>query len=236
MKIVVGLADSGIAPELEHRLLEAQRFEVRDGKVVQMHALPDTLGHGTALSKIINQYCPEAYFVLAQVIDSRGVCSLPQLRASIPWLESRSQIINLSLGLSRQDSQLELICQKARESGRVLIASSPAIGNPVYPASFDTVYAVTGDINCHPGHFNKPIIQRKVNAQANLSGCCFRSKEDQEKGKGGSSFATAHFSGWVAKAMSQGINEKQWRALLPKQKSAHPLNLLNALELLGSDK
>jgi len=233
MKIVVGLADSGIAPELEHRLLAAQRFEARDGEVIQAPILPDMLGHGTTLSRIISEYCPEAYFVLAQVIDSRGVCSLPQLNASIPWLGSRSQIINLSLGLSRQDSQLELTCRKARELGRILIASSPAIGDAVYPASFDTVYAVTGDINCRPGHFNKPDIHRRSSAQANLSGCCFQSKEDQAKGKGGSSFASAHFSGWVAKAMSLGIDEKRWHALLPKQKSAQPVDLMTMLESLA---
>jgi len=233
MKIVVGLADSGIAPELEHRLLAGQRFEVRDGKVIQAAVMPDTLGHGTALSRIISEYCPEAYFVLAQVIDSRGVCSLQQLNASIPWLESQSQIINLSLGLSRQDRQLELTCRKAREQGRILVASSPAVGNAVYPANFDTVYAVTGDINCRPGYFNKPNIRRRPSAQANISGCCFQSMEDQVEGRGGSSFASAHFSGWIAKAMSQGIDEKQWRALLPMQNSAQPVDLLNILESLA---
>lgn len=231
MKVVVGLADSGIAPELQHRLLAAERFD-NNGSISRAPIEPDTLGHGTALSRIINQYCPDAYFVLAQIINPQGISSLPQLNASIPWLSEQAQVINFSLGLSKRDLQLEYLCQQARESGRILIASSPAIGAAVYPANFDTVYAVTGNINCPPEYFSNSRTQKHSSAQANLSACCFQSEEDQEKGIGGSSYAAAHFSGWIAKALSLGIKENKWRALLPNKNNAQPINLVNALQPL----
>jgi hypothetical protein len=233
--VIVGLADSGIAPELEGRVIHAKRFKQEGDRIVCSEAQADTLGHGTALSRIIAQQCPEAEFVLAQIISPKGASSLQQLSACIPWLAEHAQLINLSLGLRRRDSTLESVCQQAHDNNCVLVASAPAMGEPVYPAAFASVLSITGDINCRAGEFTSKNPSANTQEQTLFGACCFQSKLDQSKGEGGASFAAAHFSGWLARAMTLGLNEQQWRSLLLKTNKAHPISLMGALDQFRSE-
>jgi subtilisin family serine protease len=239
MKVIIGLADSGIAPELAPRVISAQRFVTQGGVVNSTHAVPDPLGHGTALSRIIARYCPDAYFVLAQVFDDRGKTSVAVLETAINWLSAPADIINLSLGLAVEKPSLALACRQAADWGTVLIASSPARGGPVYPAHNDAVWSVTGNIQCDYGFFSRPGLTATDGGvkPPTIAACCYQHKEDQALGKGGASFAAAHFSGWLGKALSLGLTAPQWQALLPPLSPptsqsgvlGQPQNLLAAL-------
>lgn len=230
MSVVIGIADSGIAQELMPRVIHAKKFVLDNGAIQQKTIDHDSIGHGTEISRIIARYCPDVYFVLAQVINPGGRSSMPLLTNCIPWLAQHSDIINLSLGTASQSALLEQVCETAQSNGCRIVASAPAVcKKPIYPAGFKSVTAVTGDIRCRPGEFSLPPVRSHTALTANFAACCYPSKADQTRGKGGSSYAAAHFTGWLAKARSARLSESEWYKEMLKMEDSSPINLLEIL-------
>ncbi|MNP55255.1 hypothetical protein D3C76_1498830 [compost metagenome] len=60
----------------------------------------------------------------------------------------------MSLGLRNDRPVLREACVVAQTAGVLLCASSPAQGEPVYPASYPGVIRITGDARCAPGQWS----------------------------------------------------------------------------------
>ncbi len=58
------------------------------------------------------------------------------------------RLVNMSFGLRIDRQELRHACAMAEEAGVIMIASSPARGEPVYPASYAKVIRATGDARC----------------------------------------------------------------------------------------
>ena len=58
------------------------------------------------------------------------------------------------LGLRNDRPVLRETCVLAQTAGILLCASSPAQGEPVYPASYPGVIRITGDARCAPGQWS----------------------------------------------------------------------------------
>ncbi|MEZ5932104.1 MAG: S8 family serine peptidase [Alphaproteobacteria bacterium] len=188
--IRVGLLDSGVGLDAEAagRVAATRSFT---GET----PLPDRRSHGTRLAMIILHHAPEAELVDAQVFGARMTASPEQVAAALDWLTVQSvDIVNLSFGLRQDRPVLRAAVERTLGAGVRVIAALPARGGPVYPGAYPGVVGVTGDARCVLGEIS------------DLGGrpATFGASPATLEGKpGGASFATAHITGMLAKAMAE---------------------------------
>lgn len=155
IELAVGLIDSGFAPEQAERVSLSRRFWLEGGELLEGDALPDVLGHGRAVLKTLEEQCGPIRLCVAQVFGDRWQTSPLQIAAALHWLiEQDVALINMSLGLRTDRPVLREACVLAQASGLILCASSPAQGEPVYPAAYPGVIRITGDARCAPGQWS----------------------------------------------------------------------------------
>jgi len=120
----------------------------------------DDYWHGTHCAGIIAAedngigilgVAPEVDLYALKVLNSEGSGSLSSLIAAIDWaIDNDIQIISMSLGTDSSSSSLEAACNRAYDSGILLVAAAGNDGNYDgtgdsidYPANYDSVIAVT---------------------------------------------------------------------------------------------
>lgn len=218
--IRVGLIDSGVAEHIP--VVASCGFSLDKGDgcsegVAEQLAQPDKHGHGTAVADIIQTLAPESELLSAQVLSTSGMTSALQVAAAIYWLlEQEVDVINLSLGWRHRSELLAQACAFALASGTLLVASTPAQGEPVYPAAFSGVIRATGDARCD--HHQWVWLN---NAQADLGACV---QPITAAGRGaGASMGCAHISAFVAAELA---NNPHWRALSLAERKTRVLQRL----------
>ena len=195
----VGIIDSGLQREYWPRLQAGRAFVMGQQGVLGQALEDDHLGHGSVVTRILLAQAPTAELVVAQVFGQRAATTAAQLTAALLWLlEQRVELINCSLGLHADRPALRDACEQAASRGVILCASSPAMGQPVYPASYPGVVAVTGDARCQPGEWSW--LQGDM---AEFGAAVGRGSE------GGASMACARFSGLLASFWS---TRPDWKA------------------------
>jgi len=150
----------------------------------------DRLGHGTAVAGVLRQWVPGMELLNAQVFENQLTCNSRQVAAALDWLLAEDvRLINLSFGLLRDCPELAGACARALERGIILVAASPARGEPVFPASYPGVIRATGDARCAPGE-----LSHLDSTQADF-GACVRIGSS---GPAGASIGCAHVTAAVA--------------------------------------
>ncbi len=154
--ITFGLLDSGLSENLAARAALARRFHLDDsGDVVIGPPEADSLGHGTALAGLVLDRVPSIRLMSAQVFDRRGIAAPAVIAAGLDWLVSEAvQVVNMSFGLMQDRRVLSAACRRAVEAGVLVVASVPAMGPVVYPASYAGIVRVTGDARCGDGEIS----------------------------------------------------------------------------------
>ncbi|MCO7574004.1 S8 family serine peptidase [Pseudomonas chlororaphis] len=184
----IGVIDSGHAAH--HQVAAGRRFFLQAEGVGEGPLQEDALGHGSAVLQAISQRAPTARLYVAQVFDRRGVTSAAQVSAALYWLlEQQVRLINLSLGLRQDRELLRQACAVAEARGVLLCASSPAQGEPVFPASYPGVWRVTGDARCSVQQWSW-----LDTAQADFAACV----RGSSPGQSGASLGCAALSGHIA--------------------------------------
>jgi hypothetical protein len=152
----VGLIDSGVAADNPGRVSASRAFRAgADDAVGAAEASPDQLGHGTALAQILLAAEPGCVLLNAQVFSDRLSCGAAQVAAALDWLvQQGARLVNMSFGLREDRAVLRSACERAQAAGVVLVAASPARGEPVFPASYAGVIRATGDARCTPGQIS----------------------------------------------------------------------------------
>ncbi|MBT8764976.1 subtilisin-like serine protease QhpE [Metapseudomonas boanensis] len=151
----VGIIDSGYAPSQANQVLAARRFWLSEDGLADGEALPDALGHGSAILDTLTRQAGPLELYVAQVFGDRWQTSPLQIAGALHWLiEQDVALVNLSLGLRNDRPVLREACALAQVAGILLCASSPAQGEPVYPASYPGVIRVTGDARCAAGQWS----------------------------------------------------------------------------------
>ncbi|MDH3593923.1 MAG: S8 family serine peptidase [Rhodospirillales bacterium] len=194
--VLVGLLDSGVAPDLAPAVEDARSFTLGEaGRVTAGPVEPDRLGHGSTLAWIIAGAAPEARLLDAQVFLASHATSPAVVAAGLDWLAGRgARIVNMSFGLRHDREVLRRACDSAREAGVILLASAPARGAMVYPAGYQGVVKVSGDARCAPGE-----ISTLGGAQADFGAHPRPLAGAPGAGQsGGASFAVAHLCGHLA--------------------------------------
>lgn len=199
MPLSVGIVDSGAAPSLRLGLLAETRLLLRtDGSIDRAAAGDDALGHGAQIARIILDLAPAVSLVCAQAFSDRCVADARLVAQGIHWcLEQGVRIINLSLGLHSDIEVLRRACGRAAASGIVLVAASPARGNPVYPAAYAEVVAVSGDARCEGSNYSVIEPGRLIGASTTAA---------DGKSHGGASYAAARITGIAARFFSARPN------------------------------
>lgn len=152
--VSIGLVDSGyghpqISPVDRDRICSEAGFIWQDDQVQQVASCSDNLGHGSALIRVIADQAPRARFAVAQIFRERLTTTPAQVAAAIDWLVTQKvAVINLSLGLRNDRDALRDACERALAAGVIICASTPARGEPVYPAAYPGVFRMTGDARC----------------------------------------------------------------------------------------
>ena len=154
-EISIGIIDSGFAPEQGGRVALARRFWLEGGTLQEGDVQPDALGHGSVVLDTLTRESGPIRLCVAQVFGERWQTSPLQIAAALHWLiEQDVALVNMSLGLRNDRPVLRETCVLAQTAGILLCASSPAQGEPVYPASYPGVIRITGDARCAPGQWS----------------------------------------------------------------------------------
>ncbi|WP_239688990.1 subtilisin-like serine protease QhpE, partial [Pseudomonas citronellolis] len=142
-EVRVGVVDSGHALEQAGCVVAGQRFCLADEGVERLPLAADVLGHGSAVIQAVLARAPQARFSVAQVFDGRGVTSPLQIAAALQWLGGQGvRVINLSLGVRQDRPLLREAVAELVGAGVLVCASSPARGEPVFPAAYPGVVRV----------------------------------------------------------------------------------------------
>ncbi|UTW13456.1 subtilisin-like serine protease QhpE [Marinobacterium rhizophilum] len=189
----VGIVDSGCGDAQLERVDASAGFVIEQQQLWQSEAVPDRLGHGSMVLDIIQALAPASRVVVAQVFHERLSTSAHQVAAAIDWLlEQQVAVINLSLGLRQDRPVLHEACRRALSAGVLLCASSPARGDPVFPAAYPGVFRMTGDARCGRGDISH------LGTEFADFGAHVRPL-DGRLGASGASMGCAHLSGHLAR-------------------------------------
>lgn len=196
----IGIVDSGFATHQQAWIFTSQRFVLTSVGVSRQACIADPTGHGSAILDVIHSHQHHSRFAIAQVFDERGRTSVKQVVAAIDWLiEQPVELINLSLGLRHHNEELQAACQRAKNKGILLMASSPAMGEPVYPAAYPEVISITGDGRCKKPDQYTHLTQGNAKFGAYVQGPAPHA---------GASMACAHFVGIWARNTLEPLSKE----------------------------
>lgn len=194
--LLVGLIDSGVSAALAPACCESRGFVLNTSSaVVETEVQEDRLGHGAALGEILLTAGTGIELLNAQVFTDRLSCSAAQVAAALDWMVRQNvRLVNMSFGLRGDREILRRACANALDAGVVLVASSPARGEPVYPASYPGVIRATGDARCAVDE-----ISMLDTAQADF-GAHVRCRQ---VGMAGASVGCAHLSAYATRLLAE---------------------------------
>ena len=206
----VGVIDSGISPGCPVQVDAVRRFIDDGSRVVDVDAIDDTNGHGSAVAVIVTSAAQPCRLSVAQALDSRGRSTPAIVAAAIHWGIARGvQLLHLSLGLAEDRRALADAVQAAAAAGVLVVASAPARGRKLYPASYNDVLAVTGDARCAPDE-----VSDLDDHDAEFGGCVGYCSELNGQRLGGASIGAAYVSRFLLSHAPPGTPLPQARALL----------------------
>jgi len=198
--VVIGLVDSGIAPNIRPRAAQSFRFD--GARVTRGAAGQDRLGHATRMTALLQDALPDVGLVVAQVFFASLATTPEAVAAAIEWLAgTRVDLIHLSLGTPDDRPAIHDACRIAHEAGCLIVASAPTRGPVVFPAACGRVIRVCGDARCGPhdiSHFGTDRIDFGACPQG-LAGM------QSELRAGGSSCAAARVTGRMARILAEGV-------------------------------
>jgi hypothetical protein len=216
----IAVIDSGVHPGHDHinpAGLAPGVTILQDGAIeADEDATLDRLGHGTAVTAVIQELARDATCLPVRVFRESLRASAAALLAAIDWsIAQQVDIVNLSLGTinaAHRDIFAEA-AGRAAEAGIVMVAARTANEMPCYPGMLDDVLGTELDWDCpssfyrveqgegaqffHASGYPRPI--PGVPLQRNLYGI---------------SFAVARMAGFAALACEQlGKGEPQGKRL-----------------------
>jgi len=195
-QITVGVVDSGFSREQLSIIKCSSAFVIESDRLVQTEAEYDQLQHGTETIRCITTTAPNIHLVVAQVFSDRFTTTPSQVAAAIHWLlEQQVDLINLSLGLRANRPGLQAASATAHDEGIPVCASTPARGDPVYPAAYPGVLRMTGDARCTRDEWSCLATQ-----YADFGGHV-RSPDNRVAG---ASIGTGYMSGHIASYLADG--------------------------------
>lgn len=216
--VLVGLPDSGASDDLASFIADQRTFTLDPfgNSASASRDMGDSLGHGSALARVIVAASPQSKLLIARIFQDRLVTQPLVVAAALDWLrEVGARLVNLSFGLRQDRDVLRASTARALEAGMLLFAAAPARGPPIFPGAYPGVIRVSGDARCSPEE-----ISVLGGAQADFGAHPGPSQGFSGAGTaGGASFAVAHLTGIVAAHLAERPNADRaqvWRFVAAK--------------------
>ena len=132
--------------------LDSASFTSASGRIECGPPGADPTGQGSLIAQLLSSGGQPPELLLAQVFRSATPTSAAAVAAAIDWAVLRgANLVHLSLGLGDDRAILKSSISRALAAKILVVASTPARGKPVYPASYEGVVRATGDARCAPG-------------------------------------------------------------------------------------
>jgi subtilisin family serine protease len=176
----------------------------RDGWIEYHDDLRDRLGHGTAVTAVLKYLIPDASIFAVKIFDEKLVTYPSVLAEAIYWcMEEKMDIVNLSLGIARDDEKVREACQAAFEAGIILVSAYDEANQLYWPAKYETVLGVcAGEGSRTQWQFVNKKFFRACGYPRELP------SNAQLYNMHGHSFAAAHFSASVARLLKE---HQEWQ-------------------------
>ncbi|MDC0657905.1 hypothetical protein N6L27_07865 [Leisingera sp. SS27] len=152
--------------------------------------------HARHMAVAIRANAPDAQISGFSIFSGRLATSLSTVTEALHRAaESEAEIVHCSFGLGEASPLLAEAVAAVLAAGKMLAASAPARGAPVYPAGLEGVFSVQGDARCGAGQWSL------LNLPSARYGACPGSPSSPVRG---ASLAAAHFTGLLARASMNG--------------------------------
>ncbi len=156
--------------------------------------------HASHMAAAIRSNAPEARLLNLAIFPGRLATSLATVAKALHRAaESEAAVIHCSFGHTDASPLLTDAVAAVLQAGKLLVASAPARGAPVFPAACSGVLSVQGDARCTPGQWSR------LDQPGAHFGACPGGPDMPVRG---ASLAAAHFTGLLARArMNGGVKE-----------------------------
>ncbi|MFY0312169.1 hypothetical protein ACFMBG_19995 [Leisingera sp. D0M16] len=152
--------------------------------------------HASHMAAAIRANAPEARILGLSIFPGRLATSLAIVAEALcRAAASEAEIVHCSFGHGEASPLLAEAVAAVLAEGKLLVASAPARGAPVYPAGCEGVLSVQGDARCAPGQWSL------LDLPGARFGACPGGPGAPVRG---ASLAAAHFTGLLARACSGG--------------------------------
>lgn len=146
-KIKIGVIDSGFDIEgckIKNKIIKKYNF--KNEKINIDSNIQDDHGHGTGVTKIIDDVCDNIEFVIFKVLNEKCQGGDWQLISALKLaIIEEVDILNISLGTTNKKEEVILgeLCDLAKKSGIIIVTTCPNDENNMsLPYSFESVIKV----------------------------------------------------------------------------------------------
>ena len=198
----IAIIDSSISRKSV--LIERQKISeycVMNGRIVGNEKINTDCTHGTHVLNNILYECSDMEVISVEILDQNNKGkALDLLKALDFCIEEKVSFINISLGISTANTAyihaLKTVCEKAVESGIVIIAARENSGTKSYPASFSNVISVSSNHNNGTEGY--------ISYDENQNDICFCSSDIMSKGNNNFEILTgnSYLCGYVTGVIS----------------------------------
>ncbi|MGG3823501.1 S8 family serine peptidase [Geobacillus thermodenitrificans] len=201
----IAVVDSGVNPYHSHvnGIDGGVALRVnREGWIEYYEDFRDRLGHGTAVVAVFKHLLKEARIFIVKIFDEKLATYPSVLCEALYWcIHEKIDIVNLSLGMEKDDEQVREACRAADEAGVSIIAAYDEKNGLCWPARYETVFGVcAGEASRDEWGFITDKLFYACGYPRELPG------ELQLHNIYGHSFAAAHFSAFVAQLLMKNPN------------------------------
>lgn len=215
----IAVLDTGCHPEYEGKnTISGYSLTIRNGCVKRLSSYDDQVGHGTAVTCIIDHLVNNSHIVVIKIDEpyckKHGI--FKWLLAALDYIceNEKFDVINISVGYSENDPQnsLEKICNRINEKGTIIVSAYDNNGVISYPAAFQSVIGVDSSPLLGTGKY--VYVDEIVNIVAGIKkwsfpGCC-----NKYSRVSGNSFLAAEFSARIYNWLFQDIEPAMIRNVL----------------------
>jgi hypothetical protein len=153
--------------------------------------------HAEAMAACLAVHAPKIRIRNAAIFGENLSTSVGRLCDALDWMgKAPPALLLCSFGLERLDPALAERFAALRNAGTLTVASAPARGGPVYPASLPGSISVQGDARCEPADWSHLALPH-----ARFGAHVVAAKHPQVRG---ASAAAAHFCGHLAARLGAG--------------------------------
>ncbi len=200
----------------------------KNGQVKKIDKYDDIIGHGTAVTCIIDQMLDDAQIVVIKIDEvycqKHGLAKWLCVALNYILLNENFDVLNISLGCYDGDevSHIEDVCNKIRQQGTIIVSAFDNNGIMSYPASFCSVIGVDSNPFIETGKY--VYVDEVVNVVASVKKWNLPSMCNIYSKATGNSFASPEFSARIYNWLIEGVSPNEIRSMLMK----------NAKEIVGS--